>query len=103
MDWTTYVRRVVGTDTQTQVAAKTGINQTTISRWLNPDAAEGRRLSSQAVAAFARGYDRKVVEAFVVAGFLTPAEANMTTSEPVDLSEVPRDELLAEIQRRMSS
>lgn len=102
MDWTTYVRRVVGTDTQTQVAARTGINQTTISRWLNPDTSEGRRLSSQAVATFARGYGRDVLEAFVVAGFLEPEEANMATSEPVDLTEVPQAELLAEVQRRMS-
>lgn len=104
MDWTTYVRRVVGNHTQTQVAAQTGINQTTISRWLNPDSTQGRRLSSQAVAAFARGYDRPVVEAFVIAGFLTPAEANMSDNEPLlDLSDVPHDELLAEVQRRMSS
>lgn len=102
MDWTTYVKRVIGNDTQTQVAAKTGINQTTISRWLNPDPTKDRRISSQSVAAFARGYGREVLEAFVVAGFLTKEEAGMTTSEPADLAEVDDATLIAEVQRRIT-
>lgn len=101
MDWSTYVRRVVGDDRQTDVSRKTGIDQTTVSRWLNPQSAGSPRISSQAVAKFARGYGRPVLEAFVIAGFLTPDEAGMDAREPLDLGSVESAELLAELQRRL--
>lgn len=103
MDWSTYVRRVVGTERQTEVARRTGIDQTTISRWLNPDGKGSQRISSQSVAKFARGYERPVLEAFVVAGFLTAEEAGVTTSEPPDLAQVDDATLVAEVQRRLAT
>ena len=103
MHWSQYVARVVGRDRQIDVARKTGIDQTTISRWLNPVEGKSRRISSQAVAAFARGYDRPVLEAFVIAGFLTEEEAGMTPDVPPPLTEVSKAELIAELDRRMSS
>lgn len=102
MQWSEYVRRVVGRDKQTDVARKTGIDQTTISRWLNPSQrGPAARISSQNVARFARGYGRPVLEAFVVAGFLTADEAGMTTAEPTDLGQVADADLIAELQRRV--
>lgn len=103
MQWSEYVTRVVGRDRQVEVARKTGIDQTTISRWLNPVEGRGRRISSQAVAAFARGYGIPVLEAFVVAGFLTEEEAGMTPTAPPALTDVTKDELIAELDRRLSS
>lgn len=103
MQWSEYVARIVGRDRQVEVARKTGIDQTTISRWLNPDDGRGRRISSQAVAAFARGYGRPVLEAFVVAGFLTEEEAGMTPIAPPELTDVASSELIAELDRRLSS
>lgn len=94
------MRRVVGDDRQTDVARKTGIDQTTISRWLNPQGGSPR-ISSQSVAKFARGYERPVLEAFVIAGFLTAEEAGMTTAEPHDLGQVDDAVLVAELQRRL--
>lgn len=101
MDWSTYVRRVVAGDRQTEVARKTGIDQTTISRWLNPNSQVSQRISSQSVAKFARGYGRPVLEAFVVAGFLTKEEANLASAEPADLATIDDATLVAEVQRRM--
>lgn len=101
MDWSSYVRQVVGTDRQTDVARKTGIDQTTISRWLNPTAAGTTRISSQSVARFARGYDVPVLQAFVAAGFLTPEEAGMEAHPPLNLAEVPADVLAAELHDRL--
>lgn len=100
MDWTTYVRQVVGNDKQVEVAQKTGIDQTTISRWLAGGGGSAR-ISSQSVAKFARGYGLPVLQAFVMAGFLTPEEAGMKTSEPPNLGEVDSSELLRELQRRL--
>lgn len=101
MEWSTYVRRVIGNDKQVDVARKTGIDQTTISRWLNPERGAAR-ISSQSVAAFARGYERPVLEAFVVAGFLTEREAGIVPNPPPPLEGVPSDELIAELHRRVA-
>lgn len=100
MEWHEYVHRVIGEDKQVDVARKTGIDQATISRWLNPATSLSRR-TSQAVAAFARGYDRSVLEAFVVAGFLTQGEAGMKGDLMPDLHAVPSQELMRELDRRL--
>jgi transcriptional regulator with XRE-family HTH domain len=103
MEWSSYVRQVIGADKQVDVSRKTGVDQTTISRWLNPERGAAR-ISSQSVAAFARGYGRPVLEAFVVAGFLTAEEAGVVPTElPTTLQIVPSDELVAELNRRLSS
>lgn len=102
MQWTQYVRRVIGDDKQVEVSRKTGVDQTTISRWLKPEPGKERRISSQAVARFARGYDRPVLEAFVVAGFLTEREAGITPDPPVALEDVDASELVAELNRRLT-
>lgn len=83
---------------QVDVADRTGIDQTTISRWL---AGERRSITSQSVAKFARGYNRPVLEAFVAAGFLSESEAGLQTSDMPDWRKVSDAQLLAELQRRM--
>lgn len=76
LSWKDYVERVIGDDKQIEVARRTGIDQGTISRWLRADSKDSRAsISSQAVRAFAIGYNLPVLEAFVVAGFLTEDEA----------------------------
>lgn len=103
MDWSTYVKRVIGGDKQVEVSRKTGVDQTTISRWLHPEEGRERRISSQAVARFARGYRRPVLEAFVVAGFLTEQEAGIVPDPPVKLDDIDSSELVAELNRRLTS
>lgn len=70
--WRAYVVRIVGDDTQTLAAEKTKIGQPTIGRWLN-----GLNVPTEAakVAAFAQGYERNVLEAFIAAGMLTEEQA----------------------------
>lgn len=104
MRWGEYVRRIIGNDRQIDVAQKTGIDQTTISRWLAEER-EGvtRRISSQSVAAFARGYGVSTLEAFVAAGFLTEQEAGVRPRRLPPLQQATKDELIAELDRRLSS
>ena len=96
--WADYVRSVTGRDSQTTIARRTGIDQTTISRWLKPSA-QGIRRSPQAVAMLARGYGSNVLHAFVAAGYMTAREAAMTT----DLSEASDEQLAAELAHRLDS
>lgn len=103
LGWSEYVALVVGTDRQTDAAHKTGIDQTTISRWLKPETSSMRR-TSQSVRAFARGYGRPVLEAFVVAGFLTEDEAGVQIDTALpDLGSVASHDLIAELDRRLNS
>ncbi|WP_374457753.1 helix-turn-helix domain-containing protein [Nocardioides sp.] len=74
--WAHYVRTVAeseepGSD-QAAIAARVGVSQGTVSRWLG-----GRYLPDKAavVAAFAKAYGHNVLEAFVAAGMLTELEA----------------------------
>lgn len=96
--WSEYVRATIGSDQQVEAARKTSVNQTTISRWLNG----GQAGAVDNVAAFARGYRRPVLEAFLAAGFLSPEEAGATVT--ITRLEHPDDEtliaLLAERLRR---
>jgi transcriptional regulator with XRE-family HTH domain len=101
MEWRQFVEQVIGDDRQIDVARKTGVDQTTISRWLNPKE-KAIRLSSQAVASFARGYGVPVLQAFVVAGFLTKDEADMKDGQLVpDLQAIPESAFAAEAHRRL--
>lgn len=70
--WQAYVVRIVGDDTQTRASERTKIGQPTIGRWIN-----GQNIPTEAakVAAFAQGYERNVLEAFVAAGMLTEEQA----------------------------
>lgn len=65
---------VVDSVPQQAIASRAGINQTTVSRWLNGSAPP---TNPDKVAAFARAYPNHttVLEAFVAAGFLTLEEA----------------------------
>jgi len=102
MQWKSYVQQVIGSDRQVDVARKTGVDQTTISRWLSTTEEAAPRMSSRAVAAFARGYQRPVLEAFVAAGFLTPEEAGMPAEPMVDLTKIDVSDLVAELNRRLN-
>lgn len=62
-----YVRRITGDTTQKEIADRTGVNQTTISRWLR---ATNDPSHAGNVAALAIEYGRNPLEAFVAAGLL---------------------------------
>jgi transcriptional regulator with XRE-family HTH domain len=72
-DWWDYVTRIAGPDaTQKDIADRTGIEASTLSRWKfrkNPPAVEG-------VLQFARGYGQNPVAALIVAGYLRADEVD---------------------------
>jgi hypothetical protein len=99
LTWGEYVNWVVGDDRQVVISAKTGVDQGTISRWRK---AEPQAVSARSARAFALGYERPVLEAFVVAGFLTEAEAGVKPpGKKVDLDAISNERLIAEVRRRL--
>src|SRR4051794_24753341 len=96
--WTEYVMTIIEPgERQIDIARRTGIDQTTVSRWLN---GESRAITPASVSKFARGYGRPVLEAFVVAGFLTGDEAEVKQSDVVVWQKITDGELMRELQRR---
>lgn len=95
--WVDYVKTIAGHDaTQKQIATRSGVDQTTISRWYN---GENRSLTLASVTRFAHGYKRPVLEALVAAGLITEKDARVRViREP--LSKVPISELVAELADR---
>ena len=65
-DWAAYMRRVTAGATQVQIAEQTGIEQTSISRWLLGK----NRPRAELVIQFARAYNHSPVEALIAAGYL---------------------------------
>jgi transcriptional regulator with XRE-family HTH domain len=97
--WWRYVLTVTGNAAQKDIAAATGIDQSSISRWQ-------RRTNTpraEAVVALARAYGRSPVEALVAAGYLSSTEVGVVelTTLTGDLSAASIDSLLSEIRRRV--
>lgn len=95
--WSAYVRSVAPRERQEDIAEKTGVSQSTISRW-----ASGTVVPSEPakVAAFARACGRNVLEAFVAADMLDEADAGRGLSAKsrrylADLREQAATELAA--------
>lgn len=99
-DWRTYVRRTVGDGiTQVDIAQRTGVDQTTISRWLSGGS---RARTPDMVGRFARAYGRPVLEAFVYAGLISEGDARVRVIKPRTLDGFTLDELLREVTARTS-
>jgi hypothetical protein len=92
--WWEYVQRIAGTASPSEISRRTGIGQSSVGRWGSSSP------KPESVAAFARAYERPVLEAFVAAGFLTEEEAG-TSEIPMDLTYVPGEVLLEELKRRL--
>jgi transcriptional regulator with XRE-family HTH domain len=99
VSWWQYVVTVTANATQKEIAAATGIDQSSISRWQrgtnNPRA--------EAVVALARAYGRSPVEALVAAGYLSSDELGVVemTTLTGDLRSASIDSLLSELRRRV--
>ena len=81
------MRRVTAGATQVQIAEQTGIEQTSISRWLLGK----NRPRAELVIQFARAYNRSPVEALIAAGYLNTDEIGGVI------------ELEAELQRKLEA
>lgn len=72
--WREYVLSVTDGDSQILIRAKTGIDQGTISRWLNVDRTRSS-VSAETARKFATAYGRPILEVLVNAEVLTEKEA----------------------------
>lgn len=88
----------MGADQQKDAAEKASIDQSAISRWLKT----GKPGRVETVRAFALGYDRPVLEAFIEAGFLTEKEAKARPAGRPDFSQLSNDELLELVRARIN-
>lgn len=77
--WSRYVRRTSGNASGSEIEKKTGIGQSTVSRWFS-----GTVPTPAHAAKFAQSYGGNVLEAFVAAGFLTPDEAGVPPRAEID-------------------
>ena len=97
--WWRYVVTVTGDAAQKDIAAATGIDQSSISRWQRGT----NTPRAEAVVALARAYGRSPVEALVAAGYLSSTEVGVVelTTLTGDLTGASIDLLLNEIRRRV--
>lgn len=95
MSWWSYVEHVAKTSRQRSISDRADLDPTAVTRWK-----QGHIPKADMVAKFARAYERPVLEAFVAAGFLTPAEADEQPSAIPSLESLDEDDLIKEIRRR---
>ena len=97
--WWRYVSTVTGNASQKDIAAATGIDQSSISRWQRAT----NTPRAEAVVTFARAYGRSPVEALVAAGYLSSEERGVVelTTLTGDLTGISIDSLLSELRRRV--
>jgi transcriptional regulator with XRE-family HTH domain len=95
--WKAYVASVIGSDQQKDAAEKTGVDQSTISRWLR----NGEPGRAENIVKFARGYGRPPLQALVAAQLLTATEAKQRPTAAPSLADLTDDELLDEVRRRL--
>ncbi|WP_164478777.1 helix-turn-helix domain-containing protein [Mycolicibacterium stellerae] len=93
--WWRYVAAVTGNASQKDIAAATGIDQSSISRWQRGSHSPG----AEAAVALARAYRHSPVEALVAAGYLSSSELVGVEPSPLtrDFTERSLDALLSEM------
>lgn len=96
MSWWKYVVKVSGTESPGLMESKTEIPGPNFSKWKR-----GHVPKPEMVATFARAYKRPVLEAFVAAEFLTPAEAKVRPKSEPDFSRLSNRRLLELVEERM--
>jgi transcriptional regulator with XRE-family HTH domain len=97
--WAQYVRQVAGNLNQLEIAAKTGIAQSNVGRWLR---GEPGLPKAESVVALARAFDQPPIEALVAAGYITEEEAGAKARRGrTPLNDYTDRELVAELSRRV--
>lgn len=98
MNWWNYVQEHTGGDTQEKIARRVDISTPSVGRW------QRGTPKPENVAAFARAYDRPVLEAFIAAGFLTEeeAKARIVIDKTVSPQSFSNEQLVNEIRRRLT-
>lgn len=98
MTWWKYVQTHAAGEPNSAIAKKLDISASSIGRWVSGGVDPLR------AAAFARAYNRPVLEAFVAAGFLTEdeARARIVIDKTVGPQSLTDEQLVNEISRRLS-
>lgn len=91
--WSDYVGRVTRGLTQTQIADRAGIAQSSVGRWLRGDPPDVDK-----VLAFAHAFGQPAVEALIAAGHLQASDVS-TARTPI--TAFSTEELLDELRRRI--
>jgi transcriptional regulator with XRE-family HTH domain len=96
-DLETYFQSATGERSTRAMAQRAGLTQSTVSRQLRGENA----LTVQTVVALCRAYSLNYADVFVEVGFLTEEEAK-NFSGPARLADVPEQDLLVEMLRRVN-
>lgn len=92
--WSDYVARVTRGLTQTQIADRAGIAQSSVGRWLRGDPP-----AVDKVLAFAHAFGQPAAEALIAAGHLQASDVSPTARTPI--TAFSTEELLDELRRRI--
>lgn len=96
-DWVARVAKRQGMDTEAEISRAVGISQSIVGRWRT----HGAIPNIDSLRKIASGLNVSVQEAVVAAGILHPDEVGQIVRVQTALSEVPHEELLAELGRRL--
>lgn len=96
VQWADYVRRVTRGQTQAQIAAKTGIAESNVGRWIR---GQGGQPKPDSVVVLARAYNQPTTEALIAAGWLAADDVDVS-KQRTPLSAYSNAELLDELRRR---
>lgn len=96
--WAHFVKKHMGRDNQSQVAAKLGVSGSTVGRWMT-----GTTPDPSQVLSFARQYGASSLEALLAAGHISKAdiEKEVSFTEPTGLQEYSTSVLLEEVSNRL--
>jgi len=90
--WWAYVQDVSGQASQTEIAKRLGMSQPGVNRW------EEIVPKTESVIAFARAYNRPILEAFLAAEYVSDEDVLMTEVQ-ADVSGMDTDALVQLIHR----
>lgn len=89
------MQRIAGGDSKTEIARRAGIDKSHPTKW-----SQGEVASIPFARAFARAYNRPVLEALVACGVITADEASVQEI-PADIATFPEEMLAEELLRRI--
>lgn len=98
--WWEYVKKHAGAVDQQEIADAIGVTGSTIGRWKNGST---KNPDGNHVAAFARRYNRPLVESFIAAGYIEPGEVGGDIEIGISMGEVSDAALLEELASRLAA
>jgi transcriptional regulator with XRE-family HTH domain len=97
--WSEYLKRHSQGDRQGVVAEKTGVQSSTVKRWLT---GETVRPSAQEAINFARAYNRSPIEALIHATYLNTDEVGQAVEIAGSMKDVADESIIEELSSRLA-